>query len=77
MSENERKITVNDKDYNYEELSQEQQMLVEHIETCRRNKAQLAFNMDKENIAEGAFAKMLTESFDKKDEKEVKKEKNE
>ena len=76
MSEK-RKITVNDKDYNYEELSQEQQMLVEHIETCRRNKAQLAFNMDKENIAEGAFAKMLTESFDKKDEKEVKKEKNE
>ena len=50
---------------------------MEHIETCRRNKAQLAFNMDKENIAEGAFAKMLTESFDKKDEKEVKKEKNE
>ena len=68
MSENERKITVNDKDYNYEELSQEQQMLVEHIETCRRNKAQLAFNLDKETIAEGAFAKMLTESFEKKDE---------
>ena len=77
MSENERKITVNDKDYNYEELSQEQQILVEHIENCRRSKAQLAFNLDKETIAEGAFAKMLTESFDKKDEKEVKKEKNE
>ena len=68
MSENERKITVNDKDYNYDDLKQEQQMLVEHIETCRRNKAQLAFNMDKETIAEGAFAKMLTESFEKKDE---------
>jgi len=67
MSEK-RKITVNDKDYNYDELSQEQQILVEHIETCRRNKAQLAFNLDKETIAEGAFAKMLTESFEKKDE---------
>ena len=67
MSEK-RKITVNDKDYNYDDLKQEQQILVEHIENCRRNKAQLAFNLDKETIAEGAFAKMLTESFEKKDE---------
>ena len=67
MSEK-RKVTINDKDYNYDELSQEQQILVEHIENCRRSKAQLAFNLDKETIAEGAFAKMLTESFEKKDE---------
>ena len=67
MSEK-RKVTINDKDYNYDELSQEQKILVEHIETCRRNKAQLAFNIDKESVAEGAFAKMLTESFDKKEE---------
>ena len=69
MSE-ERKVNINDKDYNYDELSQEQKILVEHIETCRRNKAQLAFNIDKESVAEGAFAKMLTESFDKKEEEE-------
>ena len=67
MSEK-RKVTINDKDYNYDDLKQEQQILVEHIENCRRSKAQLAFNLDKETIAEGAFAKMLTESFDKKDE---------
>ena len=67
MSEK-RKVTINDKDYNYDDLKQEQQILVEHIENCRRSKAQLAFNLDKETIAEGAFAKMLTESFEKKDE---------
>ena len=67
MSEK-RKVTINDKDYNYDDLKQEQQILVEHIENCRRSKAQLAFNLDKETIAEGAFAKMLTESFNKKDE---------
>jgi len=71
MSE-ERKVTINDSDYNYEELSQEQKILVDHIENCRRNKANLAFQMDRENVAEGAFAKMLTESFDKKDEGEEK-----
>ena len=64
----ERKVTINEQDYNFEELSQEQQMLVEHIENCRRQKAQLAFQIDRENVAEGAFAKMLTESFDKKEE---------
>ena len=71
MSETqERKVTVNDKDYNYDELSQEQQMLVEHIENCRRQKANLAFQIDRENVAEGAFAKMLTESFEEKEEGE-------
>jgi len=34
----------------------------------------LAFEMDRENVAEGAFAKMLTESFDKKEEKKVEKD---
>ena len=68
----EKKITVNDKDYNYEELSQEQKILVDHLETCRRNKANLAFQLDKETVAEGAFAKLLTESFDKKEEEKVK-----
>ncbi len=71
MSE-ERKVTINDSDYNYEERSQEQKILVDHIENCRRNKANLAFQMDRENVAEGAFAKMLTESFDEKDEGEEK-----
>ena len=69
MSE-ERKITINDNDYNYEELSQEQKILVDHIENCRRNKANLAFQLDRENVAEGAFAKMLTESFDEEGEKD-------
>ena len=49
-------------------------MLVEHIENCRRQKAQLAFQIDRENVAEGAFAKMLTESFDKKDDKKEEKD---
>ena len=73
MSE-ERKITINDKDYNFDELTQEQQILVEHVENCRRQKANLAFQIDRENVAEGAFAKMLTESFEEKE--EVKEEKD-
>ena len=70
MSEN--TVNINDKDYNFDELSKEQQILVEHVETCRRNKNQLLFQIDRENVAEGAFAKMLTESFEeKKEEKDA------
>jgi len=74
MSETqERKITIDKTEYNFDELKQEQQILVEHIENCRRQKANIAFQMDRENVAEGAFAKMLTESFEEKE--EVKEEK--
>ena len=73
MSE-ERKVTIDKTEYNFDELKQEQQILVEHIENCRRQKANIAFQMDRENVAEGAFAKMLTESFDKKDEKKEEKQ---
>lgn len=73
MSE-ERKVTINDKDYNFDELTQEQQILVEHVENCRRQKANLAFQIDRENVAEGAFAKMLTESFEEKDKEEKEKD---
>ena len=72
MSE-QRKVTIDKTEYNFDELKQEQQILIEHIENCRKNKAQLAFNLDRENVAEGAFAKMLTESFEEKE--EVKEEK--
>ena len=74
MSETqERKVTIDKTEYNFDELKQEQQILVEHIENCRRQKANIAFQMDRENVAEGAFAKMLTESFEEKE--EVKEEK--
>ena len=35
MSE-ERKVTIDEKEYNFDELGQEQQILIEHIENCRR-----------------------------------------
>ena len=71
MSE-QRKVTIDKTEYNFDELKQEQQILVEHIENCRRQKANIAFQMDRENVAEGAFAKMLTESFEKEEVEEEK-----
>ena len=49
MSE-QRKVTIDKTEYNFDELKQEQQILVEHIENCRRQKANIAFQMDRENV---------------------------
>jgi len=70
--ENKRKLVIDEKEYNYEDLKQEQQILMDHIENCRRQKAQLAFQLDRENVAESAFSKMLEDSFkdDQKDQEE-------
>ena len=67
-------LTAENKKTESQVPEQEQQILVEHIENCRRQKANIAFQMDRENVAEGAFAKMLTESFEEKE--EVKEEKD-
>ena len=70
--ENKRKLVIDDKEYNYDALKQEQQILMDHVENCRRQKANLAFQIDRENVAESAFAKMLEDSFkeDQEDQKE-------
>jgi hypothetical protein len=70
--ENKRKLVIDEQEYNYEDLKQEQQILMDHIENCRRQKAQLAFQLDRENVAESAFSKMLEDSFndDQKDQEE-------
>lgn len=74
--ENKRKLVIDEKEYNYEDLKQEQQILMDHIENCRRQKAQLAFQLDRENVAESAFSKMLEDSFknDQEDQEENKKD---
>ena len=70
--ENKRKLVIDEQEYNYEDLKQEQQILMDYIENCRRQKAQLAFQLDRENVAESAFSKMLEDSFndDQKDQEE-------
>tara|TARA_R100001463_G_scaffold21577_3_gene51758 strand:- start:2345 stop:2578 length:234 start_codon:yes stop_codon:yes gene_type:complete len=70
--ESKRKLVIDEQEYNYEDLKQEQQILMDHIENCRRQKAQLAFQLDRENVAESAFSKMLEDSFndDQKDQEE-------
>ena len=58
-------ITINDKEYQFEDLTQEQQILFNHCIDLDRKIGSAAFNLDQLNVGKNAFIKMLEEALDK------------
>lgn len=58
-------ITINDKEYQFEDLTQEQQVLFNHCIDLDRKIASAAFNLDQLNVGKNAFIKMLEEALAK------------
>jgi|TARA_R100001460_G_scaffold26413_1_gene53405 hypothetical protein len=52
-------ITVNDKEYNLEDMTTEQQTIVNHISDLDRKIGSAQFNMDQLRIGREAFANLL------------------
>lgn len=52
-------ITVNDKEYNLEDMTTEQQTIVNHISDLDRKISSAQFNMDQLRIGREAFANLL------------------
>ena len=69
-SGNEKKtpITIDDVEYIYEDMTQEQQLLVNHIEDLNRKVASSQFNLDQLNVGRQAFIKLLKEKLEEKPE---------
>ena len=57
-------ITVNDVEYQYEEMTEQQQAMVNHINDLDRKMASMRFNLDQLNVGRDAFVNMLTESLE-------------
>ena len=57
-------ITINDKDYNLEDLTEQQQMMVNHIADLDRKIRSTQFNLDQLNVGKDAFVNMLTASLE-------------
>jgi hypothetical protein len=57
-------ITVNDKDYNLEDLTEQQQMMVNHIADLDRKIRSTQFNLDQLTVGKDAFVNMLTSSLE-------------
>ena len=65
MGKNEKTpIVINDKEYLVEDLTQEQQAMVNHISDLDRKLSSARFNLDQLSVGRQAFVDMLTQSLD-------------
>jgi hypothetical protein len=63
-------ITIDDVEYNFEDLTQEQQTLFNHCVDLDRKISSAAFNLDQLNVGKQAFIKLLKESLEVKPEEQ-------
>jgi len=61
-------ITIDDKEYFFEDLSQHEQTVVNHIADLDRKISSSQFNLDQLNVGKNAFIAMLKESLNKVEE---------
>ena len=59
----EQTITIDAKEYNVDDLTQEQVALVNHVADLDRKISSSQFNLDQLNVGRNAFMQMLTESL--------------
>ena len=60
-------ITINDKEYIIEDMTDEQKTLVNHSVDLSRKIDSMKFNLDQLNVGKDTFVKLLEESLNKKD----------
>jgi len=65
MGKNEKTpIVINDKEYLVEDLTQEQQTMVNHISDLDRKMSSTRFNLDQLSVGREAFVNMLARSLE-------------
>ena len=60
---NKQTITIDDKEYNVEDLEQDQVAFLNHITDLDRKMAQMRFNLDQLQAGRDTFARLLNESL--------------
>lgn len=63
-------IMVNDVEYFYEDMKDEQKAMVNHIQDLERKLSSARFNLDQLSIGRDAFVGMLTNSLENPEESE-------
>jgi len=65
MAKDEKKtITVNDKEYNIEDFTEQQITMLNHIQDLDRKLSNAQFNLDQLNVGREAFVNMLANSLE-------------
>jgi len=57
-------ISINDKEYLFEDLTKEQQIMVNHVADLDRKIASTSFNLDQLSVGREAFMTMLTKELE-------------
>jgi hypothetical protein len=69
MGKNEKTpITINDKEYFVEDLTQDQQTMLNHVNDLDRKLSSVRFNLDQLAIGREAFVNMLAKSVEEAEE---------
>jgi hypothetical protein len=61
-------ITVNDKEYLVEDMTEQQVTMLNHVQDLDRKLANAQFNLDQLNVGREAFVNMLAASLEKEEE---------
>jgi len=56
-------VVIDGEEFTYEEMTKEQQMLVNHIADLDRKIGSMQFNLDQLNVGKQAFVNMLKEAL--------------
>lgn len=63
MTDENRMITIDGKEYDYEELEDSQKIMVNHVASLTSKVTQARFDLDQLSVAQNAFSKMLVDSI--------------
>ena len=69
--ENNKVITINDKEYTEDQLTNEQKVIINHIADLERKMGSAQFNLDQLSVGREAFMKMLNDSLETPEETEA------
>ena len=64
-------ITINDKEYTEDQLTDQQKVMINHIGDLDRKIRSAQFSLDQLNVGREAFMKMLTDSLETPEETEA------
>ena len=64
-------ITINDKEYTEDQLTDQQKVLINHIGDLERKIGSTQFNLDQLNVGRDAFMSLLNQSLQEPDQQEA------
>ena len=68
MAEDKKVITIDDKDYTEDQLTDTQKVMINHINSLQQKIGSAEFNLDQLKVGKDAFTKMLRELLDEVEE---------